>query len=249
MQAIIIDDEQHCRDVLQILLTRHCPEVTISAICDSGEEGLQAIERHQPQLVFLDVEMPEMNGFEMLENSPRRSFAVIFTTAYDRYAIKAIRHSALDFLLKPVDKEELVQAVHKALSQNTNTASSSKVDALLQFLQQHIQPNERIALPAVDGLRMMPVKDILYCESEGGYTRVFLQSLGKPLLICRTLKEVEEVLRDKGFFRVHNSFLINLAFMYKYIKGDGGEIIMTDGKNIPVSRNRKQDFLMRIEKL
>lgn len=247
MQAVIIDDEQHCRDVLQILLTRHCPEITISAICNGPEEGLQAIERHRPQLVFLDVEMPGMNGFEMLENCPRRSFAVIFTTAYDRYAIKAIRHSALDFLLKPVDKEELVQAVHKALSQNTNTAS--KVDALLQFLQQHIQPNERIALPAVDGLRMMPVKDILYCESEGGYTRVFLQSLGKPVLICRTLKEVEEVLKDKGFFRVHNSFLINLAFMYKYIKGDGGEIIMTDGKNIPVSRNRKQDFLMRIEKL
>lgn len=247
MQAIIIDDEQHCREVLQILLTRHCPEIRISAICNGAEEGLLAIERFHPQLVFLDVEMPVMNGFELLENCPRRSFAVIFTTAYDRYAIKAIRHSALDFLLKPVDKDELVQAVQKATSQNTNTAS--KVDTLLQFLQQHIQPNERLALPSVDGLRMMPIKEILYCESEGGYTRVFLQNQNKPVLICRTLKEVEEVLRDKGFFRVHNSFVINLSFMYKYIKGDGGEIIMTDGKNIPVSRNRKQDFLMRIEKL
>lgn len=247
MHAIIIDDEKHCRDVLQMLLTRHCPEITLDAVCEGPEEGLKAIEKYQPRLVFLDVEMPGMNGFDLLENCSRRNFSVIFTTAYDQYAIKAIRHSALDFLLKPVDKEELILSVQKALGQNTSAAP--KVDALLQFLHQHVQHNERLALPTVDGLRMMPVREILYCESEGGYTRVFLQKHEKPVLICRSLKEVDEVLRDKGFFRVHNSFIINLSFMEKYMKGDGGEIIMSNGKSIPVSRNRKQDFLTRIEKL
>jgi two-component system, LytTR family, response regulator len=247
MHAVIIDDEKHCRDVLQMLIERHCPEVTIDALCGDPEEALKVIERLQPQLVFLDVEMPGMNGFELLESCARRSFSVIFTTAYDQYAIKAIRHSALDFLLKPIDKDELVQSVQKALTQTANSAT--KVDALLQFLHQHVQPNERLALPTEDGLRMIPVKDITYCESAGGYTKVFMAQQGVPTLICRSLKEVEEALREKGFFRVHNSYLINLSYMHKYIKGDGGEIIMTDGKNIPVSRNRKQDFLMRIERL
>ena len=247
MQAIIIDDELHCRDVLQMLLARYCPEVTVMASCAGPDEGLNAIEKLQPELVFLDVEMPGMNGFELLEHCTRRSFAIIFTTAYDQYAIKAIRQSALDFLLKPVDKDELIQSVRKAFSQAHQTVP--RVDNLLEFLHRHLQHNERIALPTVEGLRMMPVKDIVYCESEGGYTKVFLQHQGKPALICRTRKEVEDTLRDKGFFRVHNSYLINLSYMYKYIKGDGGEIIMSDGKSIPVSRNRKQDFLTRIERL
>ncbi|MGX5818081.1 LytR/AlgR family response regulator transcription factor [Chitinophaga lutea] len=247
MHAILIDDEKHCRDVLEMLLQRYCPEVTLAAVCTSAEEGLRAIEQLQPQLVFLDVEMPGMNGFELLASCNRRSFSVIFTTAYNQYAIKAIRHSALDFLLKPIDKDELILSVQKALHQHP--APGPKVDALLQFLQQHMQHNERLALPTVDGLRMMPVKDILYCESEGGYTKVFLQQQDKPILICRSLKEVDEVLKDKGFFRVHNSFVINLGYMDKYIKGDGGEIIMSNGRSIPVSRNRKQDFLVRIEKL
>lgn len=247
MYAIIIDDEPHCRDVLLLLLQRHCPDVTVTAVCDGPQEGLQALEALRPQLVFLDVEMPGMNGFELLEQCPRRNFAVIFTTAFDKYAITAIRHSALDFLLKPVDKDELVIAVQKATSQVAGTAL--KVDTLLQYLHQQVLPNERLALPSVDGLRIMQVKDILYCESEGGYTRIHLQRHEKPPLICRTLKEVEEALKDKGFFRVHNSFLINLSYMYRYIKGDGGEIIMTDGRSIPVARNRKQDFLTRIEKM
>ena len=204
MHTIIIDDEKHCRDVLQMLLTRHCPEVILDAVCEGAEEGLKAIEKFQPRLVFLDVEMPGMNGFDLLENCSRRNFSVIFTTAYDQYAIKAIRHSALDFLLKPVDKEELILSVQKALNQSTSPGP--KVDALLQFLHQHVQHNERLALPTVDGLRMMPVKEILYCESEGGYTRVYLQNQGKPVLICRTLKEVEEVLKDKGFFAYITAF-------------------------------------------
>lgn len=247
MNAVIIDDEPHCREVLQLLLARHCPDVAITAICDGAAEGLLAIEAMRPQLVFLDVEMPGMNGFELLEQCPRRNFAVIFTTAFDKYAINAIRHSALDFLLKPVDKDELITAVRKASSQAASTGM--KVDALLQYLQHQVMPNERLALPSTEGLRILPIKEILYCESDGGYTHIFLQQQEKAAIICRTLKELEELLKDKGFFRVHNSFLVNLAAMQRYIKGDGGEIIMPDGRNIPVARNRKQDFLLRIEKL
>lgn len=248
MQAIIVDDEMHCREVLQILLNRHCPDVEIVAQCENGQQGLTAIEKLQPQLVFLDVEMPGMTGFEMLKQCSSRSFSIIFTTAYNQYAIQAFRHSALDFLLKPVDKDELVEAVDKALAKRQD-GSDKHVNSLMQYLYQHIQPNERLAFPTMDGLRMMAIKDITYCESEGGYTRVFTQQSEKPLIICRTLKEVEEVLGEKGFFRVHHSFMVNLSYMDKYIKGDGGEIILSDGKNIPVSRNRKQEFLLRIERL
>ncbi|WP_295125986.1 LytTR family DNA-binding domain-containing protein [uncultured Chitinophaga sp.] len=248
MQAIIVDDEKHCREVLQVLLNRYCADVEIVALCENGQEGLDAIAKHQPQLLFLDVEMPGMTGFEMLKRCTTHSFSIIFTTAYNQYAIQAIRHSALDFLLKPVDKEELADAVDKALAKRNNN-SDKHVNNLMHYLYQHIQPNERLAFPTMDGLRMLAVKDITYCESDGGYTRIFMQQGEKPMLICRTLKEVEEVLGEKGFFRVHHSFMINLAYMDKYIKGDGGEIILLDGKNIPVSRNRKQEFLMRIERL
>lgn len=248
MQAIIVDDEKHCREVLQMLLSRHCPDVEVLALCENGAEGLAAIEQYHPQLIFLDVEMPGMTGFEMLKQCASRSFSIIFTTAYNQYAIQAIRHSALDFLLKPIDKDELVDAVDKALTQRNNN-SDKHVNSLMHYLYQHIQPNERLAFPTMDGLRMLPIKDITYCESDGGYTRIFMQTGEKPLLICRTLKEVEEVLGEKGFFRVHHSFMINLSYMDRYIKGDGGEIVLTDGKNIPVSRNRKQEFLTRIERL
>ncbi|ATL46517.1 DNA-binding response regulator [Chitinophaga caeni] len=252
MQAIIIDDEKHCRDVLQMLLNKYCPQVKVIATCADGKSGLEAIQASEPNLVFLDVEMPGMDGFEMLQACKNINFSVVFTTAYDQYAIQAIRHSAIDFLLKPIDKDELIQAVNRAQAHAQASPPNKKVDTLLQFLQQHLQPNERIALPTLDGLRMMPIKEILYCESDGGYTRIFMQQgvQDKPaVLICRTLKEVEDVLKEKGFFRVHNSYLINLSYIDKYIKGDGGEIVMSDGKSIPVSRNRKQEFLTRIERL
>jgi two-component system LytT family response regulator len=222
--------------------------VTIAAVCADGPTALEAIERQPPELLFLDVEMPGMNGFELLEACPNPSFAVIFTTAYDQYAIRAIRHSALDFLLKPIDKDELLRAVEKATSRKTQL-TGKKLNNLLNFLHEHLQAGERLALPTLEGLRMVLPRDVVYCVAEGAYTRLQLQDGKAAPLICRTLKEVEAVLKDKGFFRVHHSYLINLSFMDKYIKGDGGEIIMSDGSCIPVSRQRKQEFMARIEKL
>lgn len=248
MQAIIVDDEKHCRDVLELLINKHCPDITIAAVCADGPTALEAIERQPPELLFLDVEMPGMNGFELLEACSNPSFAVIFTTAYDQYAIRAIRHSALDFLLKPIDKDELLRAVEKAASRKI-LLTGKKLNNLLNFLHEHLQAGERLALPTLEGLRMVLPRDVVYCTAEGAYTRLQLQDGKTPPLVCRTLKEVEAVLKDKGFFRVHHSYLINLSFMDKYIKGDGGEIIMSDGSCIPVSRQRKQEFMARIEKL
>ena len=248
MRTIIVDDEKHSRDALKMMLERYCPGVSVQAVCNNGTEALQAIKELQPQLIFLDVEMPGMDGFQVLEACEDRSFAVIFITAYDQYALQAIHHSALDYLLKPIDVQELRDAVEKAGSEE-NKDTAQKVNNLLLFLQQHLYQDERLALPTIDGLRMVTAKNIIYCRSAGMQTKLHLQGPEKPVVVYRTLFEMEEWLADKGFFRVHNSFLINLSFMEKYIKGDGGEIIMSDGYSVPVAREKKQDFLLRIERL
>ncbi|MGO4294752.1 LytR/AlgR family response regulator transcription factor [Chitinophaga sp. RAB17] len=248
MRTIIVDDEKHSRDALLMMLERYCPQVTVQAVCSNGADAITAINELQPQLIFLDVEMPGMDGFEVLEACHHHDFVVIFITAYDQYALQAIHHSALDYLLKPIDIQELKDAVEKAGTQ-TSADSTDKVDNLLLFLQQHMYQDERLALPTMEGLRMVAAKNIIYCKSAGIQTKLHLQEPEKPVMVCRTLLEMEEWLSDKGFFRVHNSFLINLSFMDKYIKGDGGEIIMCDGYSVPVAREKKHDFLLRIERL
>ncbi|SKD08378.1 two component transcriptional regulator, LytTR family [Chitinophaga ginsengisegetis] len=248
MRTIIVDDEKHSRDALHMMLERYCPHVSVQAVCSSGPEALTAIHELHPELVFLDIEMPGMDGFQVLEACEYHSFAVIFITAYDQYALQAIHHSALDYLLKPIDSQELKDAVEKAGSQST-LVTAGKVDDLLHFLQQHLNQDERLALPTSDGLRMVVAKNIIYCRGAGTQTRLHLQEPEKPVMVCRTLVEMEQWLADKGFFRVHSSFLINLSFMEKYIKGDGGEIIMSDGYSVPLARDKKQDFLQRIERL
>ncbi|MGF6845503.1 two-component system LytT family response regulator [Chitinophaga sp. W3I9] len=248
MRTIIVDDEKHSRDALHMMLERYCPQVSVQAVCSSGPEALTAIHELHPELVFLDIEMPGMDGFQVLEASEYHSFAVIFITAYDQYALQAIHHSALDYLLKPIDSQELKDAVEKASTQST-VITAGKVEDLLRFLQQHLNQDERLALPTSDGLRMVVAKNIIYCKGAGMQTRLHLQEPEKPVMVCRTLVEMEQWLADKGFFRVHSSFLINLSFMEKYIKGDGGEIIMSDGYSVPLARDKKQDFLQRIERL
>jgi two-component system LytT family response regulator len=250
MRTIIVDDEKLSRSVLKLLLEKHCPAVNIVAVCADGISALEAIEKYQPDLLFLDVEMPGLNGFEVLQACKDASFSVIVTTSYDHYALDAIRHNALDYLLKPIIREDLVDAVDKAIMrQRQKGQSEGKNDSLMEFLHQHLYPGERLALPSPEGLRMLLVKDILYCVAEGESTSIHLLNTPVPSLVCRSLKEVEGLLKNKGFFRVHHSYLINLNHMDRYIKGDGGDIIMSDGSCIPVSRQRKQEFMERIEKL
>jgi two-component system LytT family response regulator len=250
MRTIIVDDEKLSRSVLKLLLEKHCPAVNIVAICADGISALEAIEKYQPDLLFLDVEMPGLNGFEVLRACKDASFSVIVTTSYDHYALDAIRHNALDYLLKPIIREDLVEAVEKAmLRKRQKEHSVDKTDSLMEFLHQHLYPGERLALPSPEGLRMLLVKDILYCVADGESTIIHLVNTSLRPSVCRSLKEVEGLLKNKGFFRVHHSYLVNLNYMDRYIKGDGGDIIMSDGSCIPVSRQRKQEFMERIEKL
>jgi two-component system, LytTR family, response regulator len=242
--AIIVDDEPYSCESLATLLERYCPNVKVLDICYSGADALKAIGEQAPTLIFLDIEMPGMNGFEMLQNLPSINFAIIFTTSYDQYAIKAIRFSALDYLLKPVDRQELQIAVQKAIHKSHETFPQ-QMEMLMHKLQHRLSAINKIAMPTMEGLRMIPVNSIISCASSSNYTILTLKNKEK-ITASRTLKEIEELLEDFCFLRVHNSFVVNINEVEKYVKGDGGYLIMSDGSNIDVSRSRKELLLKRL---
>jgi two-component system LytT family response regulator len=245
LKAIIVDDELHCSESLNILLERYCPEVEIAAICSSGAEALKIIPLLNPQLVFLDIEMPHMNGFELIEKLPSIKFDLVFTTSYDQYAIKAIKFSALDYLLKPVDREELKKAVDK-VSQKQQPPLPQQFEILLQKLHQPVNTNLKIAIPTMEGLQMIQIDSIVCCTSDSNYT-IFQLKNKQKLTTSRTLKETEELLEGRSFVRVHNSYLVNLNEIQKYVKGEGGYLVMTDGSHIDVSRSRKEMLLLKLQ--
>jgi two-component system LytT family response regulator len=242
--AIIVDDEQDCCESLAILLERYCPEVKILDICYSAETAMRSIKEHSPRILFLDIEMPFQNGFEMLEQLGALDFEVIFTTSYDQYAIRAIRFSALDYLLKPIDREELQRAVQK-VSQRTNPALPQQLEMLLQKLKNPSVPITKIAIPTMEGLQLLAADLIISCESQSNYTYLFLKDKRK-ITSSRGLKEIEEILEDYPFARVHHSHLININEVEKYIRGDGGYLIMSDGSTINVSKSRKELLLKKL---
>src|SRR5215470_19809074 len=203
IKAILIDDEVHCLDTLSMLLTDYCPEVQVMERCMSAKQALIAIEKHQPTLIFLDIEMPAMNGFELLEQFTEIPFAVIFTTSYDQYAIKAIRFSALDYLLKPIDPKELVVAIHKVEAHKT-PPSAEQFQMLLNQIQHKEKGFTKIAVPTFEGYELIPIDQVLRCEADDNYSHVFLKNKTK-ITACRTLKEMEEQLQGFSFFvRVHH---------------------------------------------
>jgi two-component system, LytTR family, response regulator len=247
MTAIIVDDEKHCREVMEHLLHKYCSDVKVIATCANGEEALAALQKEPPDILFLDIEMPGMNGFELLEKFQHPNFEIVFTTAYNEYAIKAIKHSALDYLLKPVDKDELIQTVQRAKEHKTQKASQ-RVDSLLEMLNLK-KNNKRFAVPTIEGLIMVDSDAILYCESDSAYCKIYFINQTKPLVISKTLKEVEEVLQGNDFCRIHNSYFINMKCVQSYIRGEGGEVVLNNGIHLPVSRTKKQDFLSLLEKI
>jgi len=244
IKSIIIDDEIHCRKTLVMLLKEYCPDVQVKEQCEDGESGLAAIQSIKPDLVFLDIEMPNMNGFEMLEKLPGINFEIIFTTSYDQYAIKAIRFSALDYLLKPVDREELQRSVQK-VSHRLQFPLPQQLEILLQKLHQPVSAIQKIALPTMEGLQMIALDSIISCASDSNYTILLLKNKQK-LVVSRTLKEIEEMLEDYSFLRVHNSYVINLNEVNKYIKGEGGYVVMSDDSSVDVSRSRKEMLLKKL---
>jgi two-component system LytT family response regulator len=245
INAFITDDEEKSRITLQNLLGLHCPEVQVTGLYDSVASTLEALEKQTPDLVFLDIEMPFQNGFALLEKIKVPSFQVIFTTAYDHYAIKAIRCSALDYLLKPIDTDELIAAVKKV--QGTPVMEARAYEALLHNLKPK-SSSIRIAVPTFEGLQMINSGDIIKCTADESYTHISLLN-NTRITVSRILKEYEELLSELNFFRVHNSCLINLAHVNKYIKGDGGYVVMCDGESVEVSRRKKTELLNRLSML
>jgi len=247
IKAIIVDDEQHCIDALQTMLQKKCPDVQVIGSAKSVREAKELVDELQPDLVFLDVEMPYQNGFELLKLFDKVYFDVIFTTAYEQYALKAIKFNALDYLLKPFSIKELQDALEKCREKKLSRPKElgvSPMDVFLQNMKTLQQTHKKIALPTINGLVFMPVQNIVRCESTGNYTRIFFTDK-KNLMVSRPLKEFEELLSDVDFFRVHNSHLINMQQMQSYIQGEGGFALMSDGAQVEVSRRRKADFLKK----
>ena len=241
--ATIVDDEPFCCESLATLIERYCPDVRVLDICYSAAKALQSIQEQKPQILFLDIQMPHMNGFELIEKLPAVDFKLIFTTSYDQYALKAIHVSALDYLLKPIDREELQRAVQKALS--IGDPLPQQIEILLNKLHHPTISVNKIAIPTMEGLQMIFVDSIISCRADSNYTILFLKNKQK-VTASRTLKDIEEMLSDYSFARVHHSFLVNLNEVDKYIKGEGGYLVMSDGTTIDVSRSRKEILLKKL---
>jgi two-component system, LytTR family, response regulator len=247
MKTVIIDDEPHCVGYLQVLLQQHCPNAQVVATAGNGQEGLAVVGQYAPELVFLDIEMPVMNGFRMLEELGEIPFQIIFTTAYDRYALRAFKFSALDYLLKPIDPQELKNAVNR--SQKALPIQQEQLSVLKNHLhQQNAAFSNKIAIPSLEGFSFLNLNDIVTCEAESNYTKFHLAD-GRSHLISRTLGDVEDTLKEKGFFRIHKQYLINLHHIVRYVKGDGGYVVMSNEQTVSIARSRREEFVNLFEKL
>lgn len=242
IRAIIIDDEPKSIKMLQWMLDKHCQEVEVVASFTNPEEALAKVNQLEPRLVFLDIEMPQMSGFDLLEKLKPFSFDVLFTTSYNQFAIKAFKFSAVDYLLKPIDADDLRQAISRYMEHHNTAEVSEKVDALLTNLKLIQNPAfTRIAVSTQESTSFIPVNDIIRCESDGNYTHVITTT--KQHLVSKTLKEFDEMLSGRHFYRVHASHLINLQHMEKLVKGEGGYIVMSDKSSVPISRAKKEEFM------
>jgi two-component system, LytTR family, response regulator len=244
-KAIIVDDELKSRESLKILIEDFCEGVEVKALCQDVEEARMAIEIHEPDVVFLDIQLQRESGFDLLTTVSNINFAVIFTTAYSEYAIKAFKFSAIDYLLKPIDIEELKAAIKKLEKKNAVDGVEERINLLFQNLRNANAENYKLALPTADGLIFVKVSDILYCEASSNYTEINMAD-NKKYIVSRTLKEYEDILAEQNFFRIHNSYLINLNRIKKYVRGEGGYVIMNNDVALDVSKRKKEGFLSRI---
>ncbi len=242
LKAILIDDEPAATAALAKDLETYCSQdVQIIEICNSPLAGLKAINKHQPDLVFLDIMMPGMSGFELLEVLGEIKFEVIFITAHNEYAVDAFKISAIHYIQKPVDKQLLIEAISRVKEKQQSALSSDNLLELITNLKSD-DPDKKIGLPTKDGFDFIPIQQIMYCTAEGNYTYIH-QRGQRPLLVTRSLKLLQQGLPEKQFFRVHASHLINRNYLQKYIRGDGGYVLMEDEKSLSVARSKKVQFL------
>jgi two-component system LytT family response regulator len=246
IKAIIVDDEVHCLDTLTMLISDYCPQVEVTEQCMSAKQGIEAVAKHHPSLVFLDIEMPVMNGFDFLEHFKEIPFAIIFTTSYDQYAIKAIRFSALDYLLKPIDPKELIAAVQKVEAQKF-VPLTEQFQMLIKQIKNKDADFNKIAIPTSEGFELIPADQLVRCEADDNYTHIYLKNKTK-IIACRSLKEMEEQLEKfSSFIRVHHSYIVNLNEVQKYIRGEGGYLVMNDNTTVNVSRSRKEMLIKKLQ--
>lgn len=243
LKAVLIDDDESNLSSLSEKISNHCKQVQIIDRCDNPEDGIRSIDELKPDLVFLDIEMPQMNGFVMLQQLTYKSFELIFVTAYDHYAIKAIRSCALDYLVKPVEIEELKRAVARAEEKKKQPPSSSQLDILIEHLQK--KQTKLLTIPTSDGLQFINIENIIYLEASDNYSNIYL-STNQKFLVSRTLKDFEELLPLDIFIRIHHSTIVNKFYVDKYIRGEGGQVVMRNGNVLDVSKRKKSDFLQAI---
>jgi two-component system LytT family response regulator len=240
IKAIIVDDEHKSVHMLELMLKEYCSEVEVIGFAYSAIEGAKEIMNKKPDLVFLDVEMTGGTGFDLLESLPERNFNVIFVTAHDHYALKAIKFHAIDYILKPLDVEELKNAINNCKNQSAeNKKIPSDIEKLLDHLK--IQKIKKIAVPTSNGTEFIAVEEVFYLTAERSYCKIFLTNK-KTILVSKSLNEIEELLPVENFFRIHKSHTVNLAYVKKHIKTDGGVVELTDGTKLYISRSKKDEF-------
>ncbi len=245
LKAIIIDDEQNAIDLLLDEIEKNCPEIKVIDTCCSGMEGAKSIRKHQPDVVFLDIDMPGLNGFQVMEVVEDMDFEVIFITAYNQYVLEALRLSAIDYLLKPIGEEELITAVQRLLRHKRAARYFKRHYKALTYNLNEDNVLKKVAFPTQEGYEFIASKDILYCKADSNYTTVHLNNDTRRVY-SRSLKATEEILESYYFYRIHNSHLINLNHIRKYIRGDGGWVVMTNNEKLSVSRQYKRGLLKLI---
>jgi two-component system LytT family response regulator len=244
LRAVIVEDEKRSRETLIGLLKRHCKNLEIVGEAENVSTGVDIVTKEKPDVVFLDIQMPDGSGFKLLEQLNQVDFDVIFTTAYDQFAIKAIRFSALDYLLKPIVSDDLVNAVNKAEKKRMARDSRKNIEVLLENMNRPPAESPKIVLSTSERINVVKIDDIVRCESDNYYTMFFFTN-GKRLLVSKTLKEQEELLGEYNFIRPHKSHLVNVKYIKSYLKTKGGNILLEDGSEVPVSR-RKKEYIMEI---
>lgn len=242
-KAILIDDEPHALEALNWELKENCPEIEVIAMLSDPISAIRQVYELQPDILFLDIEMPRMNGFDLLKAIPKRSCKIIFTTAYDKFAIKAIKVNAFDYLLKPIDSDELRQTIDKFI-EGRKIPETTSVEHMIKELDDSIKTIEKLAITTNTGTDFINQSDILFCESSGNYT--YIHTIDDKICVSKTLKFIEAQLNASLFIRVHHSYLVNINHIKKYTKGEGGEIETTNGLSVRVSRSKKEEVINRL---
>jgi two-component system, LytTR family, response regulator len=244
--AVIIEDEKNSRELLKSIIQSGCPDIVILGEAENVKEGVELIKNVKPQIAFLDISMSDGTGFDLLSQLGSLKLDVVFTTATDKFAIKAIKYSAVDYLLKPIDADELKAAVQKITERKENTPNIENLNFLINHLKQQDELFQKITLPTGNAFEVVAVKDIVRCEAEGSYTYFYISN-GKKFMVSASLKHYEDLLPESDFIRVHHHHLINMNHVTRFLKQDGGYAIMSDGAQIEVSRRKKDSFLERLK--